>query len=371
MSAAKKIEMTPDEQFIQEALRCGRATKQDVSLRAIGTPDVSLQARVEHLDLDHCSRLERAAMTQGDLAPIVLFRDARHGVKSPKYHLADGHHRHHVYTNMLVPRRSSIPAWVIDSDDPHREALEFATMCNREMCLGRTDADITRAIEMLLMDEKWWKSSDGMISRHVGASMGKVTAIRSRLSRESHRPLPVKVLSSDGHEVAYRRKSSPVSGGRNISSWLDGKSQASLNGLRIKSNNYDTVKTKIEDAQADLRAKRWSLSYDALFTRFLRHGFLGINSPQTRYLGLRGFCVPGIICLPCDFSTKDSLPLACGQLILARQKVNEPTARMVILCYVDDPGAAPAMLDLARAAGFEFMTPDELIASLNGNLDKS
>jgi hypothetical protein len=43
---------------------------------------------------------------------------------------------------------------------------------------------------------------------------------------------------------------------------------------------------------------------------------------------------------------------------------SDPSSRAVVVCYpLDGP---PVLLDLARQLGVEFLTPEELVASLKG-----
>jgi hypothetical protein len=301
-------------------------------------------------------------MDQGDLAPIVLFRDARGG-KDGKLFLADGHHRHHVYRNMLKPKRQEIPAIVIDSDDPAREALEFATMCNREMCLGRSQEDIAKAIEMLLADKLWWAKSDAWIADHVGCIRDKVVRIRARMCLETGKTEPKTVLRRDGKERPYRQSRSDGAN-RRITKGKDGRFRGYFKKKQISATNPDDVRAKlVEIDESD--AVRRSLGCNAINKFLADRGFLspfgqGITN---NFRGIRAYWIPGIVCQACDFSTIDSVPLIAGQLVGARQ-YKEPTARMVVLCYVED--GPPEVIDLYRQAGFEFMTPDELAESLKG-----
>ena len=178
----------------------GRTSPWRRSARPIGNSSV----RVQHLDETHCDRLLRAVAVTGDLAPIVLFRDVSDvtmNATTRRFYLADGHHRHHVYATML--ERASIPAIVIESDAPDREALEFATMCNRSLCLGRTAADVTRAIEMLLADELWRTRSDSLIADHIGCGNTKVAVVRALDSVQ--RTVTRKPSSSSGKTESRNR----------------------------------------------------------------------------------------------------------------------------------------------------------------------
>jgi hypothetical protein len=362
MSAATSL-LTPDEQFIQEVLRSGRATRQEVSLKAIGTPDVNLQARVVHLDMDHCSRLERAAMEQGDLAPAVLFRDAR----TNKLYLADGHHRHFVYCNMLKPKRTSIPAYVIDSPNAEQEALEFATMCNREMCLGRKPEDMAKAVEMLLLNEKTRMWSDRRISDHVGCMRSKVGQVRGRLKMEVGLDFPEIVIGFGNQAQPYRqRRGSAVTRKIGVGNNGSGKTrfEAKVDGRLVCGRTPEAVREKLAAIDEIRDQRRSSLRLQSIRVRLEKHGFSGVlTEGHSRFPGMRGIYRSGIVCLPCDFSPPEALPMVIGQLIAA-QEYKEPAARMIVLCYVED--GPEVMMDLYRRKGFEFMTPDELVESLKG-----
>lgn len=140
MSSARHLELTPDEVFLEEALRSGKAIKTEISMKALGKPDVQFQARVIHLDMTHVHRLSMNLENQGFLAHVVVFRDTK-----GKLCLADGFHRHECYRKA---GKAAIPAYQVTGD--RNEAIEFAAMCNRQNCLGRTKDDERKAIKMLL-----------------------------------------------------------------------------------------------------------------------------------------------------------------------------------------------------------------------------
>jgi hypothetical protein len=80
------------------------------------------------------------------------------------------------------------------------------------------------------------------------------------------------------------------------------------------------------------------------------------------YPGVRASYRAGVTCCPCDFSTNEDLRLAIANLIAARRYKGDLTARMVVLCHPEDGPAK--LMDLYRAEGFEFLTPEELTESL-------
>lgn len=370
MGALPKPELTPDEQFIADAVRDGRATRQEVSMKAIGTPDVALQARVMHLNKDHCHRLDKARQLTGSLSPIVLFRQAGKG----KLYLADGHHRHFVYQNAKLP---AIPAWVIDSSNPELEALEFATMCNREMCLGRTTDDIKRAVKMLLENEIWWNRNDMWIAEHVGMSATAVKAIRQDFAREHNLSLPPCVSTRDGRSQAYR-KSDGISN-RTINVYEGKYGLAALvKGKTVRlGKNRDVADVRLSQIEEREQKKKISLSADNIWRKMIELGFCNVFDKRSfkKYPGVNAYHKNGIIVVSCDFASKAKLPMAVADATAAaemlRQSIGsaiaceyakELGARKIILCYPED--GPFYLMELYKAAGFEFVKPEDLKAAL-------
>ncbi len=366
MSAQRKPEMTPDEAFLQQAFKDGRATKHDVSMKAIGTPDVGLQARVPHLDMDHCRRLERAKEATGSLSPIVLFRETQ---KRSKLYLADGHHRHYVYQNLKC---ASIPAYVIDSDAAELEAVEFATMCNREMCLGRKPEDIDRAIEMLLLRELWWKRADAWIADHVGCSCPKISRIRAKVVSETGIKEPQFVERRAGDVFPYRKSARDTE--RRITKHVKTANGHSFNSFstrigrtRLRAPTLEELNNKVEAAKKERAKQDYRISEIGMVSQLRRYGFAAAfpNNMQTKLPGIKAYWRAGIVAVSCSMDLRGiddkALPLSVGRLIAARAFA-EPSAKMVIVCYKADGPAE--LIDIYEEAGVEFMTPDELIASL-------
>jgi hypothetical protein len=369
MGAAFKVDMMPEEVFVADAFKDGRASRQDVSLRAVGTPDRSLQARAVHLNLDHCRRLERIAVDKGDLDPIVLFRQAKKGVAKAardEFFLGDGHHRHHVYVGL---KRPSIPAIVIDSTNAHREALEFACMCNRLMGLGRTPEDITRACELLLLDPVWVKRSDSWIGDWIGCSRDKVARIRAKLIASGQAIVPDHVDTQGGRAVPYRRSGAvDPAVDRRISNRASGdrhgkRSKASVCGKEIFASDESNLREKLRLIDESKESRKTSLDYDNVYKRLATYGFQSVfaGGGYSGFMGLKAIRRRGIVCVPCDFTEGDmALLRSISSLVAAQLQTGEAAFRRIVICYLEDNHYQREAVDLFRKGGFEFMTRDEL-----------
>ncbi len=164
-------------------------------MKALGKPDLSLQARVNHLDMTHVHRLSAILESQNVLAPVIIFCD-----KKGKLWLADGFHRHECYRKA---RKEAIPAYQIEGE--RLEAIEFATMCNRHTCLGRTREDIRKAIYMVFEMSQWFNRADEWIAVHIGCGAGTVSRARYDFCKSRSRPIPERLETQLGNRVASRR----------------------------------------------------------------------------------------------------------------------------------------------------------------------
>ena len=198
MGAAKKLEMFPDEKYLADAIKDGRATRQLVSMKALGKPDTRLQAREQHLDMDHVRMLAEILERDGQLSPAVVFRD-----KAGKLWLADGFHRHEVYRRA---GKAGFPAWQIDGE--FRDAIEYATMCNRRLCLARKPGDIRKAIEILLADDSWFERADAWIGDHVGCCGSTVGRVRELFCKARGIEVP-RSVKTRGEMNASRKNTFP------------------------------------------------------------------------------------------------------------------------------------------------------------------
>lgn len=360
--ATAKLQITADELFIQAALKDGRASIQDVSLKAIGKPDTRFQARVLHLNMDHVHRLSALHDQFGQLAPVVIFRQGNRLI------LADGFHRHEVHR---VKRLPSILAYVIDvpkGESIDRAALEFATMCNREMCLGRTKEDIKKAIWMLLEDEAWFNKSASVIGAHVGVVGTTVRKYRLEFCQATGQKEPETVFGDTGKPWKLRHTANTRNG---ISErpYHDGKAfYATVHGKRVYlGTNPKTAEDRFSAIrqQVPVTVKSLAAPLDVKrIEQLLVSRGIFCNRPNNRGNGLgEAIYSDRFLAMPLSDTSSDSLVATVGRLILNKIKT-EVKGRMVLLC-LEQP--AHEASDLARQLGIEFMTPEEFVASLKGD----
>jgi hypothetical protein len=146
------------------------------------------------------------------------------------------------------------------------------------------------------------------------------------------------------------------------------------------------VRALIQEHGVTRRRKFVSLDVGHVFKNLRKFGFKALleNANKKKYPDVKA-CYragrPSIVLVICDFKSAVSLPKvvgqldtavdilnaeklceARGQLIAAQGIAHDQSCRKIILCYKED---GPFwLIDLYRQAGFEFMTPDELIAMI-------
>jgi hypothetical protein len=356
MSTAKKFELAPDEVYIQEALKDGRATVMEVSMKALGTPDVAFQARVKHLDMEHVMRLDLIYKQEERLAPAVVFRPD--DPADPRMILADGFHRHEVYRKAGA---SAIRAYLITvpADRLEHEARMFAAMCNQQLSLGRTPQDIQKAIEILLANPECREWADARIGKHCGVSAQMVSNCRTRFNVANNIKEPEFIVDSAGRRTPYRKPHSKCSPRIRV-----GSVSYTLKGKWV--GTEDKAKVAVSELESNRSRLRSSLS-DFFSVRGFHFVSVMYSIATSKLPGLRGYHGHGVIYTYARFDESDTAAWAYGCLHGLRKLADQPNARLVCLCVPED---APAtVLDLYRKLGIEFLTPDELVESLKGEKD--
>lgn len=405
MSAPPKLELLPDEQFIQDAIKDGRCQIRDLPIRLLGEPDTAYQARVQHLDVGHVQILESIYQEQGKLGPAVVFMAGAE--KSTRYILADGFHRYAALKNLGV---TVILAHVVESA-PGRiehEARLFAAMCNRRMSLPRKEEDKRKAVAMLFADPECWTWSSQRIADHCGFATGKpVIRMKAEYALEHGLDLPKQTIDktgrssrpprpiTSGSDLPTIREHIRGDGSKEFRSWIGAK-YVSLGSCEEES--IDKLNTYIETSdlgevqkfarKTEPSGKRTTLlrdlpkckesptkrRYDAqirakdLMSDFAKHGlvFKAINRTGTRYPQLRGWQGHGTVIVAAKLDSGESVPWAIGCLMMLRELSGHDDYRLVVVCYRDN--GAPASIELARKLGIEFLTPDEFVASLKNSV---
>lgn len=362
--ATKTIEIFPDEAFIQKAMKEGRCSIHELSMKQLGDPDTAYQARELHLDVNHVRLLEGIYREQGQLAPVVCFRAL--AAKPPRVILADGFHRH---AALKHAKAAGIRAYVIDvaPDEIEHEARMFAAMCNRRLCLPRSSADIKKAVDLLFGDGDCWSWSDSRIAAHCGTTQGTVSRHRVRFMKEKELEPPTFTKTLNGRHVPYHRDRATYVGEHAKERRRTGY-RATINGKTISLGSDEML---AREAIAQLRVKKET-----------SRSMLRSNQRIREYLKCKNLCFEtcfgrgaeaavlsgsfgyGVLCVGCDLSVPHELLTCVGRLFMIRQKMELHTYRMIILCCVEDGNSY--LIEIAKKLGIEFLTPDELIESIEG-----
>lgn len=363
MGAAKKIEMLPEERYIQDRLKDGTCVRQDFSMKAIGRPDTAYQARVEHLDVAHAKRFADMLGSGTPLWPVVVFV-ATVGTKMRAI-LADGFHRHHAYHSL---KRPSIPAYVVtvSADRLEHEARLYASMCNQLATKGRSKEDMRKAVEILLADPECWDWADRRISDHCGVSPTTVSKYRCEYANQNNIALPEKVTCSDGRSVfkgskervrGYTCRVGKNKGNTSFHKRIDGESV-------YLGTTEDEAKKKFDQIIESKNVRKLKLERNTLIPYFTRNGFafhscLGPGF-QSRFIS--GYYGHGVVLKACKFENETDISSVVGSLLLLRRKMGNLRARMIVVCYRED--GPQEEIGLACQEGVEFLTPEELVDSL-------
>ncbi len=331
--------------------------RQWIGIKNLEAPD-EVQPRAG-IDKDWVSQLATFRREGSEFPPARAYQ-----LPDGRLILAEGHHRRWA---LLGENEADMLCDVVDGT--MEEAIVYAAGSNKSNGVKpMSPKDVTKALEMLLAVDKWWHYSNQKIADHVGCSCGKVFAIMTRISRETGKEIPRTKEAIDGsvRNNFIRHNSRQVAIYKNSGQHFY---RASYKGNRFFGSTQKEVREKLqlvfseEDKRVNLIAKVGGI--------IRRHGFKSFNWNGKKYPGITGHYSDGIVAIPCDFKKRDSLLesvgslefllIAIGKSIAGRQK-NRQTFRSVIVCYRND-GPKEA-IELFEQAGYEFMTPDELIASL-------
>lgn len=367
MAAKKKSDRMPEELFLEEATRAGRCIKTRISMRALGKPDTRFQARVEHLDKTHVSRLEQQLLPgddgkKGDTFPVVVFCDP----EKTRYVLADGFHRHDAYRNA---NRDDIPASQVTSDNPEQEALEFCVMCNRLAVKTRTKEDIRKAVAMMIENEKTRIWGNTTIARHVKCSIGLVASVRVELKTKNGVDIPDFCVSASGKTTPYfyAKPNGVPTVGRSRNSRC---SVITVDGKKLIVDS----KTDARSVAAAIKEKRNSVSRvcnphlasknDGFFiSRGIKSEPLDQTGSSPDFFMARR--MGSFIFSRCDIRNGGDLRTAIGHVRQAWLSTGRQY-QMVVMC---DTAVAPELITeiFSREDGVLFMTPDELVEALGGH----
>ncbi len=287
--------------------------------------DHALQSR-DSMSMEDMREFSGAVVTGAVFPPIDVFWDGK------VYWLADGFHRHGAHKNAGA---KNIRCTVHDGS--RQEAIVFSAGANKKFSIKRNDADIRKAICMLLDQEEWFSVSGSRIASHVGCSPMTVSKTREDYCREKNKELPETLTA------------------------INGRDQPSIKMSRF---------TRRKEPAANSKAKipdRYSLDRIYIYNLFkTMFGFKSVidQGKAMVFPGISGIYRDGktsILMDPCEINWTGALPKVIGSLVIARQLIKR-VDRLIVLCYPED--GPPEVIKLANQIGIEFVSPEDLIKDL-------
>lgn len=198
MSKSKSSRLFAYEAFMEQARKEGRVRNEILSMKVL-KPDLSLQARVNHIDKDHVRALHEILKNGQQLSPIIVFE-----LPDGEFKIADGFHRHEVYKREDLP---GIPSTIIRGS--LHEAVAYASSCNQKLSLGRKREDIKKAAFMLFAIG-WLDCSDAGVAKQIGVSPSAVARYRHEYCTENKIRSPSTLFDRRGKKREVPKKKAPV-----------------------------------------------------------------------------------------------------------------------------------------------------------------
>lgn len=360
--AKQEVKVVPEEKRLQDGLADGTCvTQNEFSMDVIGVPDRAYQGRVEELDAEHSRRF--AAMLDNNIIPfpVVVF------VSGSRCILVDGFHRHDAYRRK---GRASIPAYVftVPDDQLEHEARLYAAMCNQLATKTRGKNDERKAVEMLFADQVCWEWSNTRIADHCGCSPASVSSWRGCYASARNLDLPETVVRRNGAVTPYvtsKTTGKPRMAERTNKS---GESQYYIHvgRQRVKlGTDKSLAQAKLDDLSEEKKSARLSLDGKGALKVWLSHRNISTEI-ITVYFGEAGV-VSAIksgdrLLFGCGQRSVEAIEKTIGRLILARCSLLPNDSRLVVVYNPEDYNEK--LVDMARRGGIEFLTPDELVASI-------
>lgn len=326
--------------------------------------DTKFQGRVQSIDINHVRKLAMMRDQTGELAPIVTFLDG----KSGQYFIGDGFHR---WKESLIRKSPSIRSYVVDAEEWEKECRMFAAMCNRELCLPRTQNDIRKAVEMLFGEPEFWMWSNKRIADHSGSTSGTVANYRCDYSLAHNLPLPDHVESESGKWHSYRGMTKRPA----LEARTDGDGRVRLRivkgkdviDLGVKGSGAIKKLEEFKAKAADGSERKHNPRRDQLWHLFHALGFVfeWDRIDRSRIKTELG-CLVGHNTLVVWANLGDELRLAraVGEIKLIEAALGMSGHRLVV-CHTSEIDF-PILKACTNRLGIEFLSPQELARSLKG-----
>lgn len=328
------------EEFMARARKEGRVRNEELSMKVL-KPDLSLQARVNHIDVDHVRALHDILKNGQPLAPIIVFEID--GPKGKTFKIADGFHRHEVYKRDGKP---GIPCVVVSGT--LQEAIEYAASANQTLSLRRKPEDVRKAI-CLLFDNGWFTKSARLTSIQAGCSQALVLRVLAEYAEKKNTPVPAVFTTSNGRSV--RRGLAPGTQSKG--------GQIYFGGSKYKSKAAFTESMSARSGASSALERGQDLAN--FFAR------AGLHLQATPSLRIPIYAVRGTALTPMTATPQVGVGLeleithAIGRAVVAMRWFDSAA------CVVLTPGKIARhdkLFSVARQLGVEFMTLDEFVAAV-------
>lgn len=225
---------------------------------------------------------------------------------------------------------------------------------------------------MLFSDDEWLKQSATVIGKHIGVSRVSINHWRINFCREHGIEPPANITGSDGSMRALSpilSKGAPPIHKYGPRNQYQMKFEGKTHYLGHKEEDAlgkreEILANAVEKVKGRVNLESWHILRSHLSS--LQIASTGVPIGATWGMGHPRIIEGGIV-IGFVFRCYDDVPTAVGRVLLNRAKYC-PDGRAIILCY--DPPKCMA-LDVAKAIGVEFLTPEQLAESLKRHPTRS
>jgi hypothetical protein len=349
-----KSATSKEQQYLQEGLRSKRIQIQLIGNHLIlARPENQSRHGLPNRNMVDMEHVRTLAAIRDDndgeyLHPIVVFMIEGADPNAPQFLLADGFHR---WVESKSRGDLRIRAYVVRADDPEREALLFAAMCNQRTLLKRTKADKEKAIRMVCSVPDCASWSDAEIAHHCGVGPAMASRVRKEYLIEARRDLP-----------PAKTKKTPANKPAPSSLLPDEEPRPTLVGKPVKvaedaplaSEAFQPPPTDFVPLLSTRDFKNWLLDRGVI-----------AEKPAIPGAGVQvsGLLAGGRAIVLCGSTSVDDVHLAIGRALTYAVAAGPGLKATVVLV---EQSAHRRIYAAAREREIEFLSPKALVADLLG-----
>lgn len=344
---------------------------QELAIRAIKV-DHDLQSRVA-TSVEYQREFSEALLREERKDRIKLFPPVTVFFDGKTYWLADGFHR---VGASKAAGMVSIRAEVREGS--RRDAAVFSAGANQKFSIPRTNEDMRKAVSMLMGYADWRQKADQVIAKHCGVSNKTVKRVRVDYCNANDIPMPDTITRSDGRAMRYEKGKKPAILARRTY-WKGGKQHerqtpvytAAVAGKDVYLGmDAGEAEVKLRGILSERRARADLNTPEQILMLTRKFGLAAVSTHEHLSGGCRwGKGVVsvggGVVCVSAESDAAKDWVGAVGRVLLLREQI-DPDLRAVVLWH--DLGMNSDIASLGKKLGVEFLTPDELVASLKAEV---